>query len=115
MKTKVEERLDALYAGFEAMKREGFPVEAIAPQGAIYLSVRFDLFGRTINGRSIATNDDIRRLLLEAAGLALVPFQAFGLREDTGWFRLSVGRRLDGGHRRGVPAAARSDGRRALS
>jgi aspartate aminotransferase len=91
MKAKVKERLDALYAGFSAMKAEGFPVEAIAPQGAIYLSARFDLFGRTINGRAIATNDDIRRLLLESAGLALVPFQAFGLKGDTGWFRLSVG------------------------
>jgi aspartate aminotransferase len=91
MKAKVKERLDALYAGFSAMKHEGFPVDAIAPQGAIYLSARFDLFGRTINGRAIATNDDIRRLLLESAGLAVVPFQAFGLKGDTGWFRLSVG------------------------
>jgi len=30
-------------------------------------------------------------VLLEHAGLAVVPFQAFGLREDTGWFRMSVG------------------------
>ena len=30
-------------------------------------------------------------MLLEAAGIAVVPFQAFGLREETGWFRLSVG------------------------
>jgi aspartate aminotransferase len=91
MKAKVKERLDALHAGFTAMKREGLPVDAIAPQGAIYLSARFDLFGRTIQGRTIATNEDIRRLLLEAAGLALVPFQAFGLKGETGWFRLSVG------------------------
>jgi aspartate aminotransferase len=91
MKAKVKERLDALHAGFAAMAREGFPVEVIAPQGAIYLSVRFDLGGRTVRGRAMATNDDIRALLLEAAGLAIVPFQAFGLRGDTGWFRLSVG------------------------
>jgi aspartate aminotransferase len=91
MKAKVKARLDALHAGFTAMAGEGFPVEAIAPQGAIYLSVRFDLAGRTLHGRTIATNDDIRKLLLEHAGLAIVPFQAFGLRGDTGWFRLSVG------------------------
>lgn len=91
MKAKVKERLDALHHGFTAMAKEGYPVEAIAPQGAIYLSARFDLFGRTVQGRTIATNDDIRKLLLEAAGLAVVPFQAFGLRGDTGWFRLSVG------------------------
>lgn len=91
MKAKVKERLDALHQGFTAMAKEGYPVEAIAPQGAIYLSARFNLFGHTINGRTIQTNDDIRKLLLESAGLAIVPFQAFGLRGDTGWFRLSVG------------------------
>jgi aspartate aminotransferase len=91
MKAKVKERLDALHAGFSDMKRDGFPVEAIAPQGAIYLSARFDLRGRTVRGRTIETNEDIRKLVLEAAGLAIVPFQAFGLKGDTGWFRLSVG------------------------
>jgi len=91
MKGKVKERLDALYGGFAAMASEGLPVEVIAPQGAIYLSVRFDLCGRTVGGRTLATNDDIRRLLLEVGGLAVVPFQAFGLTGDTGWFRLSVG------------------------
>lgn len=91
MKAKVKERLDALHRGFTAMKEEGYPIEVIAPQGAIYLSARFDLFGKTIHGRAIHTNDDIRKLLLEEAGLGLVPFQAFGLRGDTGWFRLSVG------------------------
>jgi len=29
--------------------------------------------------------------VLEKAGIAIVPFQAFGLREESGWFRLSVG------------------------
>lgn len=90
-KAKVKERLDALYAGFAAMKRDGLAVDAIAPQGAIYLSVRFDWIGKTIRGRTIRTNEDIRKLLLEEAGLAAVPFQAFGLRQDTGWFRLSIG------------------------
>ena len=37
------------------------------------------------------SNEAIRELLLDRAGLAVVPFQAFGLAEDTGWFRLSVG------------------------
>ena len=39
----------------------------------------------------LQTNEDIRKLLLNAAGLAIVPFQAFGLKGDTGWFRFSVG------------------------
>ena len=42
-------------------------------------------------GRTLTTNEQIRRLVLEEAGLAIVPFQAFGLKEESGWFRLSVG------------------------
>lgn len=91
VKEGVQARLDALASGFAAMRTAGLPVETVAPQGAIYLSARFDLFGRTWNGETITKNDQIRRLLLDEAGFAIVPFQAFGLREDTGWFRLSVG------------------------
>jgi aspartate aminotransferase len=91
VRRKLHERLEALYDGVVAMKRDGFPLDAIEPQGAIYLSVRFDLFGRTVRGIPVRTNDDVRRLLLEEAGLGVVPFQAFGFAGDTGWFRLSVG------------------------
>jgi aspartate aminotransferase len=79
-------RLDAVHAGLAAMRADGFPVEVVRPQGAIYVSARFDLIGRRFR-----TNDEIRRFLLEAAGVGIVPFQAFGLPEETGWFRLSVG------------------------
>lgn len=78
-------RLDALYDGLKAMRREGLPVDAIAPQGAIYLSVQFDLIDR------FGTNEAIRKFLLEKAGFAIVPFQAFGLKREDGWFRLSAG------------------------
>jgi aspartate aminotransferase len=78
-------RLDALYDGIKAMRREGLPVDAIAPQGAIYLSVQFDLIDR------LGTNEAIRKFLLEQAGFAIVPFQAFGLKREDGWFRLSAG------------------------
>jgi aspartate aminotransferase len=90
VRRKLAERLEALYRGVMDMKQDGFLVDAFEPQGAIYLSARFDLFGRTINGTHVKTNDDVRRLLL-GAGLGGVPFQAFGLAGDTGWFRLSVG------------------------
>jgi aspartate aminotransferase len=83
MRGNVRQRLDALAAGFHAMRAEGLPVEVIAPQGAIYLSIRIALPGRT--------NEATRRLLLEKAGFAVVPFQAFGLPDDSGWFRVSVG------------------------
>jgi aspartate aminotransferase len=92
MRRGVQERLDALHDGMQALHERGFPVEAIVPMGAIYLSVRLGLHGwRTPDGMVLTTNDDIRRHLLEAAGVAIVPFQAFGMADETGWFRLSVG------------------------
>jgi len=83
MRARVRERLDRLAAGFQALRAAGYPVEVIAPQGAIYLSVRVALPGHT--------NEETRKLLLDRAGFAVVPFQAFGLREESGWFRISVG------------------------
>ena len=68
------------------MKSRGLPVDAIAPQGAIYLSFRVDLIGSKFN-----TNEEIRQFLLEQAGVAVVPFQAFDLQEESGWFRMSAG------------------------
>ena len=87
MRRRVDERLVLLHQGFQAMRASGLPVRSIAPQGAIYLSAQFELIGKA----GLRTNEDIRKLLLDKAGFALVPFQAFGLKEDTGWFRLSVG------------------------
>jgi aspartate aminotransferase len=88
----VRARLDLLFAGIEAMRADGLPVEAIAPEGAIYLSARVGLQGRTTReGTRLETDEAVRAYLLRAAGVAIVPFQAFGVRGDTGWFRLSVG------------------------
>ncbi len=87
----VRQRLDLLHEGFQAMAREGLPVGSLAPEGAIYLSVRFDLNGRSHGGKVLRTNEEIRAQLLEDAGFAVVPFQAFGLAQETGWMRLSVG------------------------
>jgi aspartate aminotransferase len=83
----LRERLDLLHDGIEAMRRDGIPARAIDPQGAIYLSAQFDLIGHA----GITTNEEIRKLLLERAGFAVVAFQAFGLKQETGWFRLSAG------------------------
>jgi aspartate aminotransferase len=91
MNRRVQQRLDALYAGFMELKEQGYPVDCINPQGAIYLSLNLDLIGRSIGGTRLESNETIRRVLLERAGVAVIPFQAFGLQEDTGWFRLSIG------------------------
>ena len=91
MNRRVRQGLEALYDGFTTMKAGGYPVECITPQGAIYLSLRLDLIGRSFAGQTLDSNEAIRKLLLERARVAVIPFQAFGLDEDSGWFRLSVG------------------------
>jgi aspartate aminotransferase len=92
MRHDATDRLRALAEGLRAMKADGLPVDCIEPEGAIYVSAQFDLRGRsTPNGNRLETNDQIRKYLLDAAGLGAVPFQAFGFPGDTGWFRLSIG------------------------
>jgi len=91
MDARLQERLTALYDGFQKLEREGYPVASINPQGAIYFSACFALHGKTFDGKKLETDEDIRVLLLERGGVAVVPFRAFGVRNDTGWFRLSVG------------------------
>jgi aspartate aminotransferase len=91
-RTAVAARLARLHAGFEAMRARGLPVESLAPMGAIYLSVRFHPHGRRApGGQVLRTSEDVRRYLLEAAAVGVVPFRAFGVETDDGWFRLSVG------------------------
>jgi aspartate aminotransferase len=88
----VRARLDVLHDGLAAMRDAGLPVEVLLPEGAIYLSARFALAGRVApDGARLETDEDVRQYVLNAAGAAIVPFQAFGVTEDTGWYRLSVG------------------------
>ncbi|UJR84997.1 Hypothetical protein I5071_70760 [Sandaracinus amylolyticus] len=85
-------RLNALHEAFQSMKSSGLPVDSLSPEGAIYLTVRIAPFGKkTSSGAELKTNEDVRRYVLEAAGVGIVPFQAFGVPGDDGWFRLSVG------------------------
>ena len=89
---EIQRRLDLVHQGLQAMKGRGLPVDSIPPMGAIYLTARIHPFGRRVpGGGELRTNDDVRRWLLESAGIGVVPFQAFGSKEDEGWLRLSVG------------------------
>ncbi|QCR25168.1 aminotransferase [Pontibacter sp. SGAir0037] len=91
-KGKVQQSLDALYNAFQELKQEGYPVDAIEPMGAIYLSAKLDLAGKTTPaGEVLRTSKDITFYLLSEAKLAVVPFSAFGSGADLNWFRLSVG------------------------
>jgi len=92
MHADVLARLQALHDELATLRDEGYAVDAAIPSGAIYLSARFDLYGRnTPDGATLRTDDDVRSYLLRGAGLATVPFSAFGQPEGSGWHRLSVG------------------------
>lgn len=90
-KAELEERLTRIYDGFMELKSQGFAVDAVAPQAAIYLTICFNLRGkRTPAGKLLTTQEDVTAYILDAAGLAVVPFSAFGAK-DAPWYRLSVG------------------------
>lgn len=91
-KSEISERLSRIYEGFMQLKAEGFPVDAVAPQAAIYLTVQIDLAGKkTAQGKLLEKQADVTAYLLDEAKLALVPFAAFGASAESSWYRLSVG------------------------
>ncbi len=92
MKEEVILRLRMLENAVNGLAADGWKTTVIAPQGAIYLSIRLDLAGWfRADGRRIVSDEDIRRFLLEEAGVALLPFRCFGLDQGDYWFRASVG------------------------
>lgn len=91
-KKQIELRLQSIYAGFTQLKQEGFDVDAIAPQAAIYLTIKINLVGRkTPAGKVLQNQADVTAYVLDEARLAVVPFTAFGASKSSPWYRLSVG------------------------
>ena len=91
-KKEVEERLRLIYAGFIQLKENGFAVDAIEPQAAIYLTIQIDLTGKkTTEGAMLQNQADVTAYILDEAKLAVVPFYAFGAPKSSSWYRLSVG------------------------
>lgn len=91
-KTAIEERLHRIYDGFMELKKEGLPVDAIAPEAAIYLTIKIDLAGKkTEAGQKLDNQNDVTSYILNEARLAVVPFYAFGADSNSPWYRLSVG------------------------
>ncbi len=91
-KNKLKGSLDALHAGFQKLKSEGFPLDSIEPMGAIYLTVKVSIAGmKTEAGKELKNSMDITSYILSEAQLAMVPFSAFGTSTQSPWFRLSVG------------------------
>lgn len=92
IKNEVYTRLQGLYDGFIELKNAGFPVDAIRPQAAIYLTVQIDLKGRKNKEAEIlTTQEDVTDYLLNKAKLAMVPFGFFGADRESNWYRISVG------------------------
>ncbi len=89
---KIYARMNGLYKGFMTLKADGFAVDAIAPQAALYLTVKFDLHGKTTaDGNVLAETKDITSYLLNEAKIAVVPFYAFGADTNSPWYRISIG------------------------
>lgn len=91
-KLEIDKRLNAFYKGFISLKKDGFNVNCITPQAAIYLTVQIDLVGKkTASGVILKTQNEVTSYLVDEAKIALVPFSAFGDSEHSTWYRLSVG------------------------
>ncbi|TBR18906.1 MAG: aminotransferase class I/II-fold pyridoxal phosphate-dependent enzyme [Chitinophagaceae bacterium] len=91
-KSGIEERLRLIYDGFIQLKTEGFPVDVIVPEAAIYLTIKIDAVGKKTNTEILLSHQkEVTAYLLSEAGLAVVPFSAFGSSVDNPWYRLSVG------------------------
>ena len=91
-KQAIEKRLRAIYDGFKRLKENGFAVDAITPQAAIYLTICLNLAGKkTGEGKVLANQNDVTEYILSEAKLAVVPFYAFGAGTQSPWYRLSVG------------------------
>lgn len=91
-KQEIQQRLDGFYQGMMQLRNEGFGVDAIAPQSAIYLTIQFNLINKKKpNGERLTNNAAVTEYLLQEAGLAIVPFYAFGSDKESNWYRLSVG------------------------
>jgi aspartate aminotransferase len=88
----VATRLHRIYDGFMELKKEGWAVDAITPQAAIYLTIKIGLVGKkTKEGKILSDQAAVTSYLLDEAKLAVVPFTAFGASKNSPWYRLSVG------------------------
>ncbi len=91
-KQELEMRLHEIYSGIMQLKEAGFKVDAIKPEAAIYLTLKFELIGhKTPENKVLSTQAEVTAFLLNYAGLAIVPFEAFGSPAHSPWYRLSVG------------------------
>lgn len=88
----ISERVVKLYNGFSALKELGYPVDAIQAEGAMYLTIKIDLIGKTTaTGEVLQDAEAITMFLIKEAKVGIVPFYCFGASRQSPWFRISVG------------------------
>ncbi len=88
----ISERVNKLYNGISALKEVGYPVGAIQAEGAMYLTVKIDLIGKTAaDGETFKDAQDVTMFLIREAKVGIVPFYCFGASKLSPWFRISVG------------------------
>lgn len=91
-KGQIAESLHILHTGIQEMKSHGYQVDSIKPMGALYLTIELDYLGKTKpDGTQIVDSSDLVFYLINEAGVALVPFSAFGNSRNMPWFRASAG------------------------
>lgn len=90
-KQKIEERLLMINNNIVALKAKGYPIDAIAPQAAIYMTIKIDLKGKSYKGKAFSTQEEVTQFLMDEVGIALVPFYCFGADKESPWYRISVG------------------------
>jgi aspartate aminotransferase len=69
----------------EKLKQEGFKIDYQKPEGAIYISI---YFGDSLNFGNV---ENFVEFLIKDCGVGMVPFEYFGSKENSGWFRMSIG------------------------
>ncbi len=88
----ISERVNKLFNGFSALREVGYPVDAIQAEGAMYLTVKIDLVGKTTSdGELLQDAQDVTMFLIKKAKVGIVPFYCFGASRQSPWFRISVG------------------------
>lgn len=91
-KDMISERVNKLFNGFSALREIGYPVDAIQAEGAMYLTVKIDLIGKTTeDGELLKDAQDVTMFLIKQAKVGFVPFYCFGASKQSPWFRISVG------------------------
>jgi aspartate aminotransferase len=91
-RSELRERLVTIYQGCIHLKEKGLTIDCIAPQAAMYLTIKLDLVGKEdASGKTLHDQKEVTEFILNKAKLAIVPFYAFGAGHHSPWYRLSVG------------------------